>query len=193
MDKTRTARAPFQSGLQKGLGIGLGIGVGLLSTALFAAAAAMNVFAPGEVISSNDLNKNFEMAAPEGAVMAFYLPDCPDGWARGNGSNGTPDLRGRFIRGMNESGAGADPDTWRVSGSIQTDAFQGHWHETWHNTSEGGTGVTGDDFGFAPTIKVADVNSRSRSAITDGSHGDPRIAAETRPVNVALIYCMRQN
>ena len=66
--------------IKSGFFKGVGLGVGLLTTSIFAAAAAINVFSPGQVISAAQINQNFAIAAPEGAVMAFYLTSCPDGW-----------------------------------------------------------------------------------------------------------------
>jgi hypothetical protein len=56
--------------------------------------------------------------------MAFNLATCPNGW-----SEYTP-AYGRFIRGIDKSGTAIDPDGQRALGNIQTDAFQGHWHQT---------------------------------------------------------------
>lgn len=178
--------------LKSGFLKGVGLSVGFLSTSLFAAAAAMNVFSPGEVISSAEINQNFAIAAPEGAVMAFYLADCPEGWTVADGTNGTPDLRGRFIRGMDDVGVGAagvDPDSaTRALGDEQLDAFQGF--EVYRFTITGvpqhnGYGTLGNIYYF----------------VTDGTqipkerapYGPPRMDRETRPRNVALIYCMRKN
>ncbi len=44
--------------------------------------------------------------------MAFNLTACPSGWGMANGTNGTPDLRGEFVRGWDGTGAlakGIDP------------------------------------------------------------------------------------
>jgi len=187
-------RTIIKNGLLKGISIGAGIGIGLITTTLFAAAAAMKVFSAGEVISAADLNRNFTMAAPEGAVMAFYLSACPDGWTPADGSPGTPDLRGRFIRGLNDFGTGAgtvsvDPAGTRALGSLQTDAFQGHWHELFGNFELGGP-----DFGFNIHARQTYHSSTAvRRAVTDGENGEPRTSTETRPVNVGLIYCVRKN
>jgi hypothetical protein len=35
---------------------------------------------------------------PTGAVMVFNLAICPTGYIAADGTNGTPDLRGEFIR-----------------------------------------------------------------------------------------------
>lgn len=182
--------------LKSGFLKGVGLSVGFLSTSLFAAAAAMNVFSPGEVISSAEINQNFAIAAPEGAIMAFYLADCPEGWAVADGTNGTPDLRGRFIRGMDDVGAGpagVDPDSaTRTLGSDQLDAFQGHLHSSPSASflvSTGGWylvtgGLGGQLYSSTPT---------TGNPANDGTNGNPRTSSETRPRNVALIYCMRQN
>ncbi|MCR9145124.1 MAG: phage tail protein [bacterium] len=187
--KTKTAEY-IKSGFFKGVGLG----AGLLTTSLFAAAAAINVFAPGEVISSTKINENFAIAAPEGAVMAFFLASCPNGWAPADGTNGTPDLRGRFIRGLDDAGtgaAGADPSGVRALGNEQLDAFQGHRM----GAPNGGAFAVSQP---QPTLVFDAVSGGSFSPttgdpVTDGVNGTPRTSSETRPRNVALIYCMRKN
>ncbi len=179
-------RASFKSGFFKGVGLG----AGLIATGVFAAAMSMNVFEVGEVLSSSKVNKNFEIAAPAGAIMAFYAAGCPDGWAPADGTNGTPDLRGRFIRGRDDVGTGAagnDPSGSRAVGDVQADAFQGHRHNhqgplAYSELESGGGNVAR----IATTLTTTD-------PVTDGTNGAPRTANETRPKNVALTYCMRQN
>lgn len=180
-----------RSGFFKGVGFSLG----MMTTGLFAAAAAMNVFSAGEVISSAEINQNFAIAAPEGAIMAFYLADCPEGWTVADGENGTPDLRGRFIRGMDNMGIGAvgvDPDSaTRTLGHEQMDAFQGHRHSPlgqsfWGHNGGGAAGPALGSIAWAPYSTTGDPTA-------DASGIAPRTSTETRPRNVALIYCMRKN
>jgi len=183
--------------LKSGFLKGVGLSVGFLSTSLFAAAAAMNVFSPGEVISSAEINQNFAIAAPEGAVMAFYLADCPEGWTVADGTNGTPDLRGRFIRGMDNMGVGAanvDPQSaLRTLGHEQMDAFQGHWHDI--RNSNGGGWMPASQITMNSAADLVQLNAglSVRDPIADASGIAPRTSTETRPRNVALIYCMRKN
>jgi len=40
---------------------------------------------------------------PTGSIIAFNGSSAPQGWALCNGQNGTPDLRGRFIRMFNDN------------------------------------------------------------------------------------------
>lgn len=200
-----SSRAIIKNGLLKGISIGAGIGIGLITTTLFAAAAAMNVFSPGEVISAADLNRNFTMAAPERAVMAFDLADCPEGWTIADGSNGAPDLRGRFIRGLDNMGgtaAGVDPDSaTRTLRSEQLDAFQGHRFLNGVGDQVSSLFVYGGTALQMPGIASNDPSSGGNTPTRQGytstpvaaNDGNPRTSSETRPVNVALIYCMRKN
>jgi len=188
----------FKQGLVKGLGFGAGISIALATTTLLAAAAAMKVFSAGEVISATELNRNFTMAAPERAVMAFDLADCPDGWTIADGTNGAPDLRGRFIRGLDNMGigaAGVDPDSaTRTLGHEQMDAFQGHMLEingAGYDQGGGGYGTRIAQNNQATPDTIA--TSTGQTFVTDGKSGDPRTSSETRPRNIALIHCMRKN
>ena len=111
---------------------------------------------------------------PTGAVMYFNLSSCPvsSGWLPADGTSGTPDLRGEFIRGL-DNGRGVD--SGRTLASWQEDMFKSHTHSytsygsmqpqsgnstsVWYSTSAGKTGATG--------------------------------GSETRPRNVALIACVK--
>ena len=57
--------------------------------------------------------------------MAYNLSSCPSGWIAANGTSGTPDLRGEFIRGL-DSGRGVDAG--RVLSSAQVDILKSHMH-----------------------------------------------------------------
>ena len=62
---------------------------------------------------------------PKDAVVAFATTTCPDDWQVADGTNGTPDLRGKFIRGL-DLGAGLDPG--RTLATFQADQFKSHSH-----------------------------------------------------------------
>ena len=114
---------------------------------------------------------------PSKAVMAFNLSACPPGWSAANGSGGTVNLVGYFIRGLDTSGV-VDP-TPRTLGSIEAYAVQSHSHGYNAPSSVGfiyGGGSTG---GVTGQI----------GANTGGPSGN--VSTETRPVNVALLYCQK--
>ncbi len=77
-----------------------------------------------------------------------------------------PDLRGEFIRGLDDS---RGIDTGRVIGTLQLDAFKAHTH-------------TGGN--------VAGVGLGAGSTGTSGPTGSTG-GTETRPRNVALLYCIK--
>lgn len=146
---------------------------------------------------------------PTGAVLPFAQNSAPAGWLKCNGAavsrttyatlfaaigetygagDGSttfrlPDLRGEFVRGWDDA---RGVDAARAIGTSQADAFQGHYHGhmTGTNTTAGGQYTVGQSTNSVKTGCV-------RAAITDGTNGDPRTAAETRPRNVALLYCIK--
>jgi microcystin-dependent protein len=109
-----------------------------------------------------------------------------------------PDLRGRFLRGA-DIGSGKDVDaklrlasslggnTGDKVGSLQEDAFQGHFHAT--TAIAGNTNNNG----------IAGINRRIpngtgaivKEAIKDDTHGNPRISSETRPKNLAVNWIIK--
>lgn len=149
---------------------------------------------------------------PPGAVMAFAMTTPPSGWLECDGSSQSttgataalftaigyafggsgssfnlPDLRGQFVRGWAHSGS---TDSGRGFASLQQDAFQGHFMgaltggNTFYTLGSGGRGGSASGSGGAQDASTG-------GPVGDGTNGAPRTAGETRPVNVALMYCIR--
>jgi microcystin-dependent protein len=161
---------------------------------------------------------------PAGTIIAFSAVTPPSGYLYCNGqsllradyadlftaigtsfgaADGThfnvPDLRGRFLRGKDDSQS-RDPNsasrtamatggaTGDNIGSVQTDAMQGHWHETWEHANDNaatGSGSRTYNTG-ANTSHIAD--DSVRAPIADGTNGTPRTASETRPINAYVAF-----
>jgi hypothetical protein len=116
---------------------------------------------------------------PTGTIAVFESTTCPAGW-----NEYTP-ARGRFLRGI-DNGAGNDPSGTRAPGNVQLDAFQGHTFNISPNSvgtpyPSGGLQSSGGGAAFAtPSLS---------GPVSDGSNGTPRTSSETRPQNVAVIFC----
>jgi hypothetical protein len=135
-----------------------------------------NTKTPGSMLTAAEWNSlPSDIGVPANAVMAFNLTSCPPGWILADGTSGTPDLRGAFIRGMYGDQNGRDVP--RTLGSYQADEFKSHTHNsTWYASPGGGNGkLVGDSWTYPKSNPTT-----------------PAGGPETRPKNVALIYCVKQ-
>jgi hypothetical protein len=135
---------------------------------------------PGDTIGNGwfqQVNDQIAAAVPAGAVIAFNLTACPSGWIAANGASGTPDLRGEFVRGLD---GGRGVDAGRTLATAQADMLRSHTHPLPSNLA----------IVFGPTtlyFSSGDTGGTAVSGPTGATGG-----AETRPRNVALLYCVRQ-
>lgn len=141
-----------------------------------------------------------------------------DGWEVLNGDNQVligsdlqksygiqhlPDARGVFIRGLNlrRDSRSGDPDSTRIAGSPQDDAFQGHYHSFNGNAHTADvTDPPGDWLqvskrvrGLSQTTANFENQNYVKSPKNDGANGEPRTATETRPKNIALYTYVKVN
>ena len=121
---------------------------------------------------------------PSGMYAPFKGSTCPSGWLAADGTNGSADLRGQFIRGWSN---GSTTDSGRGVGSYQGDAIRNI------------TGDVGPIDGTYTGVFSADYTIGWGA--TSNSHSDPAAkfdasrvvptASEDRPVNIALLYCYK--
>ncbi len=123
-------------------------------------------------------------------TYARLFAEINDAFGAGDGATtfNLPDLRGEFLRGW-DNGRGVD--VGRAFGSSQLDAFQGHRHNFFFSTGALFAG------GNASSVQH-NTNANSLSAFDDevgdasiGLNGTPRTADETRPRNVAVMFCIK--
>ena len=112
-------------------------------------------------------------------------------WGSGNGTTtfNIPDLRGYFLRGSGTSAR--DPDSPRAVGSAQTEMFLSHTHtDSGHahnydrpNTSSQATGGSGSNYFNGGFASIATSTGNANIQASGGN--------ETRPDNVAVLYCIK--
>jgi hypothetical protein len=151
-----------------------------------------------------ELAKNSDIQSMVSAIASFPRTSAPAGWLKCNGAavsrttyaslfaiigttfgagNGTttfnlPDMRGEFIRGLDD---GRGIDTGRTLGSAQAYATETHHHTLQRTTNVGG-GSDGYDLG-----NYVNGGSGPVSLVNVQDYGD----TETRPRNIALLYCIK--
>ena len=144
----------------------------------------------------NQTSNTFSAQIPAGMVQAYAGSTAPTGWLKCNGAaisrttyatlfaaigttygagdGGTtfnvPELRGEFVRGWAD---GRGVDSGRSLGSFQADEFKSHTHTFAGSVASGGSGRSDRD--------------GTRSTKTTNATG----GSETRPRNIAMLYCIK--
>lgn len=130
---------------------------------------------------------------PENGVVAFNRADCPPGWQLADGTGGTPDLRGIFIRGAGVSGVLQMANGTNFSstyGVYNNDSIQAHNHTIRYavdNLDNSGSSNR-DDFGNSGG---ASTREGSVLGASNANAGEPRTGAETAPASYSMIYCIK--
>jgi len=106
---------------------------------------------------------------PKNAVISFNELHCPQGWKE------YEPAYGRFVRGIDKSGTSIDPEGQRAVGTLQKDSIRKHEHLA----------------AAAGNIKNGSDGSGERVAPPSEPTATDMVnpGAETRPKNVALLYC----
>jgi microcystin-dependent protein len=152
---------------------------------------------------------------PAGAVMAFAMNSAPSGWLAADGTavsrstyarlfaavgtthgvgNGSttfnlPDLRGIFVRGSGSQTISGITYN-KTFAAKEGDALQGHRHSVSHNTITSTPPAGATYAGPGPGV-LASGSVSVLDPTTDGTNGTPRTASETRPANIAMLYCIK--
>lgn len=174
--------------------------IGDLETRIATLSAALNA-------ANLALTLAVSAAAPVGAVQTFAMSTPPTGWLECNGVTipasgpdiqgvsvtllqtlrnrvGTtygvlgklPDLRGEFVRGWDNS---RGIDTGRTFGSNQADEFKSHSHTSTFIRDRAPT--------TAGNAVLGDENYYGTQDVSTNAVG----GTETRPRNIALLYCIK--
>jgi microcystin-dependent protein len=163
------------------------------------AAIAASKLASTLDLSSKTVTLPATISLPAGAVMSFAMNSAPTGWLAADGTAvsrstyadlftaiGTtygagdgsttfalPDLRGYFVRG---SGTNGDGTAAGAFGTKQVDEFKSHTHTVVDSSFT----VAGAGGGLGGLV------AGSVTRTTSSTGGD-----ETRPKNIAMLYCIK--
>jgi microcystin-dependent protein len=169
-------------------------------------AGKIEIATTAEVVAATETAKavtpsNIRYAVPAGAVLPFAQNSAPDGWLKCNGAavsrttyatlfaaigetygagDGSttfllPDLRGEFVRGWDDA---RGVDAGRAIGSTQADDFKAHNHDI--PVGYGGS-YTND------RLRRHEATSNTGTFTAMANTG----GTDTRPRNVALLYCIK--
>lgn len=116
-------------------------------------------------------------AAYSRSTFSFLFAVIGTVFGAGDGSTtfNVPDLRGEFLRGVDD---GRGIDTGRVFGSTQSDLLKAHTHSYTTIAWETPNSYPGE---------FSNANDISSKGATTGSTG----GTETRPRNIAILYCIK--
>jgi microcystin-dependent protein len=157
-----------------------------------------------------------QLLVPAGAVQAFAMNSAPAGWLAADGTAvsrstyaslfsaiGTtygagdgsttfalPDLRGIFVRGSGSQTISGITYN-KTFAAKEGDALQGHYHEFNYSAGIRGTASAVNNVDILDSSPSGVLSNRVGALTTDGTNGTPRTASETRPANIALLYCIK--
>lgn len=145
---------------------------------------------------------NYAAGVAPGQVAYFDLSSCPAGWSAANGSGGTVNVVGQFIRSLNTGGSGFDPS--RTLASAQSDSVRqpgfsgtvtipsmvvGGIGVTFGAPNAGGIGLLNEGSGVSTVTTPSTSGVSVTGSITNTGPGGSGNGVETRPQNVALLAC----
>ena len=176
-----------------------------LTTPLPAASGGTGLSSPGSngnVLTSNGTAWTSAALPPSfvtGMILLWSgsIASIPSGWALCNGSNGTPDLRDRFIVGagstyaVDATGGSADAIVVSHTHTGTTDSSGSHNHtvQLAGGASPTGTLATGFAFNVGPTMNTSTAGAHTHT-FTTASSGSSGTNANLPPY-YALAYIMK--
>ena len=128
----------------------------------------------------------------------FLTIGCTYGCSAPLGYFTLPDLRGFFVRGWNSGATGAGGlDSGRKFASVQQDQIQPHQHIASNNDCQNYANVNGVGTGrYNSWCDTGGIGYGAAAGLTDDGTYPEQLATgvigtETRPVNIALLYCIK--
>jgi hypothetical protein len=101
-----------------------------------------------------------------------------------------PDLRGIFVRGSGSQTISGITYN-KTFAAKEGDALQGHYHDLYVSGGIRGTATANNNVDLISSTPNLTLTDRVGALTTNGTNGTPRIASETRPANIAMLYCIK--
>lgn len=131
--------------------------------------------------------------------LAAYLGTTFNTGGEGVGNFRLPETRGEFLRGWDH---GRGVDVGRNLSGYQLDQMQGHVHEYLYKSNRSGdsaifpegyaVSAAGSGANLATSVPADAANIKFiGKPLVDGSNGAPRTGSETRPRNLAVMWCIK--
>lgn len=143
---------------------------------------------------SEAIDSAVRQALPSGTVVSWYGYSIPDGWLLCNGSNGTPDLRGRFIVGAGAgSGYSLNDKGGEATHILTIEEMPKHTHTLRaHNGQQVGFGLRDTaDHDYNAHWTIEDVWGNQYGLMYNDYAGESN-EHENRPPYYALYYIMKK-
>lgn len=124
-----------------------------------------------------------------GAIVPFESNKCPDGWVE------YPKAYGRFIRGIDKSQNLIDPDGQRKPGNLQRDLYGKHSHKLFSGQdARNWATVTSENYATVQETldNSQDYQIKGSNVVPDRAKSSEAGGSESRPKNVALLYCIKE-
>jgi microcystin-dependent protein len=120
----------------------------------------------GDINTNTKLRENGFALIPFGTIVMWTGSTAPTGWALCDGTNGTPDLRGRFILSQGQGSGLTNRLINQVGGAethvLTTSEMPAHTHT--------GTTVSNGDHSHTGTTNITGDHSHTGSTNTTGAH-----------------------
>ncbi len=135
------------------------------------------------IANQNDLNTRVSWTSiPTWFIWSFNLASCPTWWIVADWTNSTPDLRWAFVRWIWWDANSRD--IARTLWDYQTDDFKSHSHRL--------DSVTIQAYSFTPQVSNYYAPAKWAWATIDNWPTTANVWwTETRPKNIALLYCQK--
>ena len=156
-----------------------------------------NTHVNGTVNTNSKLLEGGNALIPAGIIIVWYGSAVPGGWALCDGTNGTPDLRNRFINGATGPTTGSAGGSATSTFTLSAQNIPAHSH-TYHNNYAQGcrnlraSGTGGCWMSGPPATNYPQTDGGNFGAASNGKSGGAPVTLSIIPPYYALAYIMKK-